>query len=127
MLFPENLNKPVWRNALLRRKIILGAFVSLALISFVGGIFVDYYFSQHSPRRPEPEVGRTYWVTVNKVGVYVTKYELIVIRLPGVSFFIGFGAMLYFGVRWKFMQVALKEPEYRARAQITKKKKSDSG
>jgi hypothetical protein len=127
MLFPENLNKPVWRNSLLRRKIILGTFVSLALISFVGGMFVDYYFSQHNPRRPEPEVGRTYWVTADKVEVYVTKYELILIRLPGISFFIWFGAMLYFGVRWKFMQVAIKEPEYRARAQITKKKKRDSG
>jgi len=68
---------PVWGNALLRRRIILGTFVSLALISFVGGIFVDYYFSQHNPRRPEPEVGRTYWVTADKVEVYVTKYELI--------------------------------------------------
>ena len=112
---------------MLRRKIILGTFVSLALISFVGGIFVDYYFSQHSPRRPEPEVGRTYRVTADKIEVYVTKYELIVIRLPVISFFIWFGAMLYFGVRWKFMQVAVKEPEYLARARVTKKNKGDSG
>jgi hypothetical protein len=66
-------------------------------------------------------------VTADKVEVYVTKYELIVIRLPVVSFFIWFGAMLYFGVRWKFMQVAVKEPEYRARARVTKKNKGDSG
>jgi hypothetical protein len=92
-LFPGNPNRPVWGNALLRRKIILGTFVSLALVSFVGGIFVDYYFSQHNPRRPEPEVGRTYWVTADKVEVYVTNYELIAIRLPVVSFFIWFGAM----------------------------------
>jgi hypothetical protein len=119
-------NMPLWRNALLR-KIILGAFFSLALISFVGGIFVDYYFSQHNPRRPEPEVGRTYWVTADKVEVYVTKYELLAIRLPVISFFIWFGAILYFGVRWKFMQVAVKEPEYLARARVTKKNKGDSG
>ena len=53
--------------------------------------------------------------------------DLIAIRLPGISFFIWFGAMLYFGVRWRFMQVAVKEPEYRARAQVKKKKKGDSG
>ncbi len=121
MLLSKNLTKPS-----LRRRIILYIFSCLALISFVGGIFVDYYFSQHNPRRPEPEVGRTYWVTADKVEVYVTKYELIAIRLPVVSFFTWFGAMLYFGVRWKFMQVPLKEPEYLARARVTKKNKGDS-
>ena len=120
MLLSKNLTKPS-----LRRRIILYTFSCLALISFVGGIFVDYYFSQHNPRRPEPEVGRTYWVTADKVEVYVTKYELIAINLPVVSFFAWFGAMLYFGVRWKFMQVALKEPEYLARARVTKKNKGD--
>src|SRR5882724_6549819 len=117
----------IGENTSLRRRIILITFSCLALISFVGGIFLDYYFSQHNPRRPEPEVGRTYWVTADKVEVYVTKYELIAIRLPGVSFFIWFGAMLYFGVRWKFIQVAVKEPEYLARARVTKKSKGDSG
>ena len=121
MLLSKNLTKPS-----LRRRIILYTFSCLALISFVGGIFVDYYFSQHNPRRPEPEVGRTYWVTADKAEVYVTKYELIAIRLPSVSFFIWFGAMLYFGVRWKFMQVPLKEPEYLAPARVTKKNKGDS-
>ena len=121
MLLSKNVTKTS-----LRRRIILYTFSCLALISFVGGIFVDYYFSQHNPRRPEPEVGRTYWVTADKVEVYVTKYELIAIRLPSVSFFIWFGAMLYFGVRWKFMQVPLKEPEYLARARVTKKNKGDS-
>jgi hypothetical protein len=100
---------------LLRRKIILATFASLALISFVGGIFVDNYFSQHNPRKPEPEVGRTYSEIANKVEVYVTKYELIAIRLPAINFFIWFGAMLYFGMRWRFMQVAVKEPADRAR------------
>ena len=114
------------RPVVSRRRIILGTFVTLALISFVGGIFVDYYFSQHNPRKPEPEVGRTYSVTVNKVEVYVTRYELIVIRLPAISFFTWFGAMAYFGVRWKFMQVAVRKPEYHARAQVKKNKKGDS-
>ena len=114
-------------NTSLRRRIILVTFSCLALISFLGGIFVDYYFSQHNPRRPEPEVGRTYWVTADKVKIYVTKYELIVIRLPVVSFFIWFGAMLYFGVRWKLIQVPVKEPEYRAGARVTKKNKDDAG
>jgi hypothetical protein len=122
MLLSKNLTKPS-----LRRRIILYTFSCLALISFVGGIFVDYYFSQHNPRRPEPGVGRTYWVTADKVEVYVTKYELIAIRLPVVSFFIWFAAILYFGVRWKFIQVAVKQPEYLARARVTKKNKGDSG
>ena len=109
------------------KTIILVIFSCLALFSFLGGIFVDYYFSQHNPRRPEPEVGRTYWVTADKVEVYVTKYELIVIRLPVISFFTWFGAMLYFGVRWKLIQVPVKEPEYRSGARVTKKNNDDAG
>ena len=72
MLLSKNLTKPS-----LRRRIILYTFSCLAFISFVGGVFVDYYFSQHNPRRPEPEV-------------------------------------------------AVKEPEYLARARVTKKNKGDS-
>jgi len=97
------------------------------LISFCGDLFVDYYFSQHNPREPEPEVGRIYRVVSNKVDVYLTKRELMAFRVPGYSFFIWFAAILYFGVRWKFIQVAVKEPEYLARAQVKKKKKGDSG
>jgi hypothetical protein len=123
MLLSKNLAK-LGENTSLRRRIVLVTFSCLALISFVGGIFVDYYFSQHNPRRPEPEVGRTYWVTTDKVEVYVTKYELIVIRLPDISFFIWFGAMLYFGVGWELIHVAIKEPDYRWR--VTKKNKDDA-
>jgi hypothetical protein len=94
------------------------------MISICGGFFVDYYFAQN-PREPKPEVGRTYRVVSNKVGVYLTKRELIAFRAPGFSFFLWFAAMLYFGVRWKFMQVAVKQPEYLARAQVTKKKKGN--
>ncbi len=79
---------------LLRRRIILATFECLALISFCGGLFVDYYFSQHNPREPEPEVGRTYRVVSNKVSVYLTKRELIAFRVPGYSFFIWFAAIL---------------------------------
>jgi hypothetical protein len=126
MLLSENLTKPAG-NTSLRRRIILYTFNGLALISFCGSVFVDYYFSQHSPREPEPEVGRTYRVVSNKVDVYLTKRELIALRVPGYSFFLWFAAILYFGVRWKFMQVAVKEPEYIARAQVTKKKKKKKG
>jgi hypothetical protein len=66
-------------------------------------------------------------VVSNKVDIYLTKRELIVFRVPGYSFFLWFAAMLYFGVSWKFIQVAVKEPEYLARARVTKKNKGDPG
>ena len=126
MLLSKNLTKP-GGNTSLRRRIIFVTFYCLALISFCGWLFVDYYFSQHNPREPKPEVGRTYRVVSNKADVYLTKRELIVFRVPAYSFFLWFAAILYFGVRWKLVQMAVKEPEYLARARVTKKNRGDSG
>src|SRR5919109_793716 len=126
MHLSENRTKRMEKTSL-RRRPILYTFTFLALISFCGSIFVGYYFSQHSPREPQPDVGRTYGVVSNRVHVYLTKRELIAFRTPDCSFFLWFATILYFGVRWKFMQVAVKQPEYRTQARVTKKNKDDSG
>lgn len=96
-----------------RRKALLITFVFLALVSFCAGVLVDIYFSQHSPPEPRPEEGKTHLVVSNKIRVYLTSHELMVFYLPNVSFFLWFTALAYFGVRWKLMRVATRQPEFK--------------
>lgn len=107
-----------------RRKAILTAFMCLALMSFCSGLLVDVYFSQHSPTEPRPAEGKTYRVVSNKVSVYLTKQQLIAHYLPPCSFFVCFGVLAYFGVRWGFMKVPMKQPDFTG---VFRKKKSDDG
>jgi hypothetical protein len=95
------------------------------LVSFCGNIAIDSYFSQHSPREPKPDEGRVHLVVSNKVRVYLTRQELVALYLPGYSFIVWLAAMLYFGVRWKFMRVAVREPG--SGVPIVPKKKGDAG
>ena len=83
----------------------------LALISFGAGVYVDLNFSQHSPTQPRPEEGKIYRHTSNKVIVYLTKKELIVSYLPVYGFLLSFGALAYFGIRWKLIKLAAREPK----------------
>jgi hypothetical protein len=109
----------------MRRKAILATFVGLALMSFCGGVLVDLYLSQHSPTEPRAEEGKTYPVVLNKITVYLTKKQLIASHLPGYSFFVCFGLLAYFGVRWRLMQVPAKRPVFNFRE--VRKKKGDDG
>jgi len=95
-----------------RRKVILATFTLLALISLGGGLLVDTYFSQHSPTDPLPVNGQTHPVISNKVRVYLTRQELMIFYLPSFSFFASFAAIAYFGVRWRFMKLAAKQPKF---------------
>jgi hypothetical protein len=107
-----------------RRKAILATFTLLALISLGGGILVDVYFSEHSPTSPRPVDGQTHPVISNKVRVYLTRQELVIFYLPSFSFFVWFAAIAYFGVRWRLMKVAMKQPEF---GFPVAKKKNDDG
>lgn len=93
------------------RKIILSIFMALALISFGAGIYIDLKFSQHSPTQPRPEEGKIYQHVANKITVYLTKNELIISSLPVYGFFLSFGALAYFGVRWKLIKLAARQPK----------------
>jgi hypothetical protein len=106
--------------------LILATFVFLALISFGVGLFVDLYFAQHSPTEPRAREGKTYRVIANKVSVYLTREEYIGFYLPGVSFFVWFGALAYFGVRWRLIKVASRSPEFEFPV-ARKKKRNGSG
>jgi hypothetical protein len=108
-----------------RRKLILATFVFLALISFGAGIFVHLYFAQHSPTEPRPREGKTYRAIANKVSVYLTREELIAFYLPGISFFVWFGALGYFGVRWRLVKVASGSPEFEF--PVARKQKKNGG
>jgi hypothetical protein len=96
-----------------RRKALLITFELLAVVSFCAGVFVDIYFSQHSPTEPRPEEGKTHLVSSNKVRIYLTSQELIAFYLPNVSFFLWFAALAYFGVRWRLIPVATRQPEFK--------------
>ena len=109
-----------------RRKLILATLVFLALISFGAGIFVHLYFAQHSPTEPISREGKTYLVTSNKVNVYLSSEELIAFYLPGISFFVWFGALAYFGARWRLIKVASRSPEFEFPV-ARKKKKNVAG
>ena len=85
--------------------------MGLALISFGAGVYVDTNFSQHSPKQPRPEEGKIYRHNANKVNVYLTKNELIISLLPVYGFFLSFGALAYFGVRWKLIKLASRQPK----------------
>jgi hypothetical protein len=108
-----------------RRKAIFATFFGLALISFGAGLLIDLHFSQNSPTKPRPEEGRINAITLNRVTVYVTDQELIVTRLPVCSFFVWFGAVAYFGVRWKLIKFATKQPDFSAG--VFRKKKANGG
>ena len=108
-----------------RRKAILATFAFLALISFCGGLLFDIHLSQNSPTEPRPEEGKTYHVVANKVGVYLTRQQLIAFYIPGCSFFVWFGALAYFGVRWRIMQVPVRQPKFKV-PKATKKKSNDA-
>jgi hypothetical protein len=108
-----------------RRKIILATFTLLALISFAGGILIDIYFAQHNPTEPRPAQGQIHPVSSNKVRVYLSNRELIIFYLPGVSFFVWLGAISYFGVRWKLIKMAMKQPKYTFPVARKRKNKND--
>jgi len=93
------------------RKIVLLVFMSLALISFGVGLYVDLNFSQHSPTQPRPEEGKVYQHVANKTTVYLTKRQLIVSYIPVYGFILSFGALAYLGVRWKLIKLASRQPK----------------
>ena len=93
------------------RKIILWFFTFLALISFGASLYIDMNLSQNSPTQPRPEEGKIYRHTANRVDVYLTKKELIISSLPVYGFFLSFGALAYFGVRWKMIKLAARQPK----------------
>jgi hypothetical protein len=93
------------------RKIILSVFMGLALISFGAGIYVDTNFSQHSPKQPRPDEGKVYQHVANKTTVYLTKWQWIVSYIPVYGFILSFGALAYFGVRWKLIKLASRQPK----------------
>ena len=93
------------------RKVILSVFMVLALISFGAGVYIDLNFSQHSPTQPRPEEGKIYQHVANKVTVYLTKRQLIVSYIPVYGFILSFGASAYFGVRWKLIKLASRQPK----------------
>jgi len=47
----------------------------------------------------------------------------MIFYLPSFSFFVWFAATAYFGVRWRLMKVAVKQPEFRF--PVAKKKNDD--
>ena len=106
-----------------RRKALLITFELLAVVSFCAEVLVAIYFSQHSPTEPRPEEGKTHLVFSNKVRVYLTSQELIAFYLPSVSFFLWFAALAYFGVRWRLMQVATRQPDFKY--PVTRKKNTN--
>lgn len=83
----------------------------LALLSVAAGMYIDLTFSQLKPTQPRPEEGRIYQQIANKVNVYLTKRELIISLLPVYGFFLSFGAVAYFGVRWKMIKLATRQPK----------------
>lgn len=85
--------------------------MGLALISFGAGVHVDTNFSQQSPKQPIPEEGKIYRHVANKTTVYLTKRQLIVSYIPVYSFILSFGALAYFGVRWKLLKLAARQPK----------------
>jgi len=93
------------------RKITLAVFMGLALISFGAGVYIDTNFSQHSPTQPRPEEGKIYRRSANKVYVYLTKKQLIVSYVPVYGFLLSFVALAYFGVRWKLIKLASRQPK----------------
>lgn len=110
---------------MLRRKVILSVFMVLALMSFGAGICIDLYFSQRSPAEPRPEEGKIYRHSANKSTFYLTRDQLIVSYLPVYGFFLSFGALAYFGVRWKLIKVAVRQPPLRF-PKATKEKPDDA-
>lgn len=92
------------------RKIISSVFMSLALISFGAGVYVEINFSQHSPKQPRADEGKVYQHVANKTTVYLTKRQLIISYIPVYGFILSFGALAYFGVRWKLIKLASRQP-----------------
>src|SRR5262245_58267565 len=107
------------------RKIIVSLFTLLTLISFGAGVYIDLNFSQRGPTQPRPEEGKIYRYTANKVIVYLSKKELIISRIPVCGFFVSFGALAYFGVRWKLIKLVVRQPKLQF-PKATKKKPDDT-
>ena len=93
------------------RKIILWVFMGLALISFGAGLYIETNFSQHSPKQPRADEGKVYRHVANKTTVYLTKRQLIISYIPVYGFILSFGALAYFGVRWKLIKLAARQPK----------------
>ncbi|HEY8228108.1 MAG TPA: hypothetical protein VIG25_22760 [Pyrinomonadaceae bacterium] len=106
-----------------RRKLIVAIFVFIAVLSVCAGILIDLYFSKRNPTTPMPQQGKIYSVISNKRRVYLNRPQLIIFYLPVVNFFVSFAAIGYLGVRWKLLEVPVRQPKFELPQ--TKKKQSD--
>ena len=108
------------------RKILLSTFTGLVLLSAGGGVFLDTYYYYYSPREPKPEEGRIYPKNVHHgAHVYLTKGEELVPILLAINFALWFGAVLYFGMHWKVIEIPTKRPKSSV-PQATKRKREES-
>ena len=106
------------------RKVLLSIFTGMILLSAGGMVFLDTYYYQYSPREPRPAEGRIYPKNVHHgAHVYLTRGEELMPSLLAISFALWFGTALYFGMRWKLIDLAPKTQSSSVPIIIKRKKK----